>query len=94
MHSRGKRKSARPKLVPKKRMGKLDTVFNCPFCGYPRSVECTIDKKSWIGIVSCSFCNETYRTKANHLTEEIDIYSEWVDECEQVNERNKDSGSA
>ncbi|RWV92611.1 hypothetical protein GW17_00044997, partial [Ensete ventricosum] len=29
-------------------------------------------------------CKESYATTIHHLTEPIDIYAEWVDECEQV----------
>ncbi|KAJ1258062.1 hypothetical protein BS78_10G045500 [Paspalum vaginatum] len=80
----GKRKSA-AKPPPKKRMDKLDTVFCCPFCNHGSSVECRIDMKNLIGEASCRICQENFSTTVNALTEPIDIYSEWIDECERVN---------
>ncbi|KAK6157364.1 hypothetical protein DH2020_011612 [Rehmannia glutinosa] len=68
----GKRKS-RAKPPPKKRMDKLDTVFSCPFCNHGTSVECRM------------ICQESFSTNVTALTEAIDIYSEWIDECERVN---------
>lgn len=80
----GKRKS-RAKPPPKKRMDKLDTVFSCPFCNHGTSVECRIDLKNLIGEASCGICQESFSTTVTALTEPIDIYSEWIDECERVN---------
>ncbi|KAK9014300.1 hypothetical protein V6N11_005463 [Hibiscus sabdariffa] len=82
--SMGKRKS-RAKPAPKKRMDKLDTVFSCPFCNHGTSVECRIDMKNLIGEASCRICQESFSTVITALTEPIDIYSEWIDECERVN---------
>ncbi|KAH7544078.1 hypothetical protein JRO89_XS15G0101400 [Xanthoceras sorbifolium] len=92
----GKRKS-RAKPPPKKRMDKLDTVFSCPFCNHGTGVECRIDMKNLIGEAVCSICQESFSTTITGfgyticyfgllaLTEPIDIYSEWIDECERVN---------
>ncbi|CAJ2658925.1 transcription elongation factor 1 [Trifolium pratense] len=80
----GKRK-AKTKPAPKKRMDKLDTVFSCPFCNHGSSVECRIDMKNLIGEASCSICQESFSTAITALSEAIDIYSEWIDECELVN---------
>ncbi|RAL38132.1 hypothetical protein DM860_000826 [Cuscuta australis] len=80
----GKRKS-RAKPAPKKRMDKLDTVFDCPFCCNSKSVECRIDMKNLIAEAHCNDCKESYSTTATTLTEAIDVYSEWIDECERVN---------
>ncbi|MCL7034332.1 hypothetical protein MKW94_005072 [Papaver nudicaule] len=81
----GRRKS-RAKPEPKKRLlEKLDKVFPCPFCNNLRSVVCEIDKKLPIGTAICYICNAHYSTRINKLTESIDIYSEWIDECERVN---------
>ncbi|KAH6788708.1 transcription elongation factor-like protein [Perilla frutescens var. frutescens] len=80
----GKRKST-AKPPPKKRMDKLDTVFSCPFCNHGTSVECRIDMKNLIGEASCGICQESFSTTVDALTEPIDIYSEWIDECERVN---------
>ncbi|KAL1206318.1 Transcription elongation factor 1-like protein [Cardamine amara subsp. amara] len=80
----GKRKS-RAKPAPTKRMDKLDTVFSCPFCNHGSSVECIIDMKNLIGSAACRICEESFSTTITALTEAIDIYSEWIDECERVN---------
>ncbi|KAK7246430.1 hypothetical protein RIF29_41298 [Crotalaria pallida] len=80
----GKRK-AKTKPPPKKRMDKLDTVFSCPFCNHGSSVECRIDMKNLIGEASCGICQESFSTTITALSEAIDIYSEWIDECERVN---------
>ncbi|KQK19597.1 transcription elongation factor 1 homolog [Brachypodium distachyon] len=88
----GKRKSA-AKPPPKKRMDKLDTVFSCPFCNHGSSVECRIDMKNLIGEANCRICQENFSTTVNALTEPIDIYSEWIDECERVNTVEDDDGA-
>ncbi|XP_043717133.1 transcription elongation factor 1 homolog [Telopea speciosissima] len=81
----GKRKSS-AKPAPKKKMEKLESVFNCPFCNHEKSVNCTIDRKEMIGELTCCICQEKYSTAINNLSEPIDIYSEWIDECEKVND--------
>lgn len=81
----GKRKS-KAKQETKKRP-KLDTLFTCPFCGHGSSVECKIDLKDKIATAECFICAEWYSTIANTLTEPIDVYIEWIDECELVNSK-------
>ncbi|CAI0557819.1 unnamed protein product [Linum tenue] len=94
----GKRKS-KAKPPPKKRMDKLDTVFSCPFCNHGTSVECRIDMKNMIGEASCGICQESFSTTISGicessvectLSEPIDVYSEWIDECERVNNPDDD----
>ncbi|PRQ35288.1 putative transcription elongation factor 1 [Rosa chinensis] len=82
----GKRKS-RAKPV-KKRVEKLDTVFTCPFCNHGRSVECRIHKEEMVGSAVCYICKARFDTNITTLSEAIDIYSEWIDECERVNKRH------
>ncbi|KAL1290219.1 hypothetical protein AAHE18_20G113500 [Arachis hypogaea] len=79
----GKRKSS-TKPPSKKRMAKLDTVFSCPFCNHGNS--------NLIGEASCRICQESFSTTVTALSESIDIYSEWIDECERVNNPEDDSG--
>ncbi|KAH0467881.1 hypothetical protein IEQ34_002914 [Dendrobium chrysotoxum] len=43
------------------------------------------DMKNLIGEASCRICQENFSTTITALTEPIDIYSEWIDECERVN---------
>ncbi|EER87924.1 transcription elongation factor 1 homolog [Sorghum bicolor] len=85
----GKRKSRTSKLMAEpKKAPKLDTDFTCPFCNHRRAVQCCIFLKERhpFAVVSCVVCKETYATKANALTEPIDVYSEWIDSCEEANE--------
>ncbi|OEL12985.1 Transcription elongation factor 1-like protein [Dichanthelium oligosanthes] len=81
----GKRKSRTSKPAPRKPQ-KLVTEFTCPFCNHPGTVECRIDVKYKFAEASCRICQETYATSANPLTEPVDVYSEWIDACELVNE--------
>ncbi|KAH0904765.1 hypothetical protein HID58_044268 [Brassica napus] len=37
-----------------------------------------------IGIATCRICEESFSTTITALSEAIDIYSEWIDECESV----------
>eukprot|EP01018_Ginkgo_biloba_P019431 Gb_16585 [translate_table: standard] len=80
----GKRKSS-AKPPPKKKQEKLNTVFSCPFCNHESSVECRMDRKDQIGEALCRICQESFSTSINTLSEPIDVYSEWIDECERVN---------
>mmetsp|Transcript_5888 Transcript_5888/g.11230 ORF Transcript_5888/g.11230 Transcript_5888/m.11230 type:complete len:82 (-) Transcript_5888:133-378(-) len=80
----GKRKSAAP--PPTRIIHKVPTQFNCPFCNHERSVECKLDRAAQVGEVSCRICNEKFSTEINNLSEPIDVYAEWIDECEKINE--------
>jgi len=80
----GKHKSKR-KPVKKSGPPPLDTTFNCPFCNYEKAVTCKLDKKNKTGTLSCRVCKEKYTTEINALSEEIDVYSLWIDDCEKVN---------
>ncbi|XP_050226046.1 transcription elongation factor 1 homolog [Mercurialis annua] len=85
------RKKSRRAALLKKPMApkKLDTIFTCPFCNNPNTVVCTFDKKTMVGEAACCVCKANYITDINFLTEPIDIYSEWIDECERVNTPTK-----
>uniref|UniRef100_A0A0E0LNP4 Transcription elongation factor 1 homolog n=1 Tax=Oryza punctata TaxID=4537 RepID=A0A0E0LNP4_ORYPU len=75
----GKRKSA-AKPPPKKRMDKLDTVFSCPFCNHGSSVECRISH----------YVDTFMSVKTINM---LQVYSEWIDECERVNNVEDDDGA-
>ncbi|KAH9748884.1 transcription elongation factor 1-like [Citrus sinensis] len=86
----GKRKS-RAKPPPKKRVDKLDTVFSCPFCNHGTSVECRIDMKNLIGEAICNICQESFSTTiTGYFAVCVCRYSEWIDECERVNNLEDD----
>lgn len=80
----GKRKSSKP--PPKKAVAKLDTTFSCPFCNSDKSVSCQMDWDNEVGIVSCNACTAQFTGRITHLSEPVDVYSEWLDECERAEE--------
>ena len=49
-------------------------------------MECKIDLKLWIAAAVCFVYKERYSTKPHILTDPIDVYREWIDECEKANE--------
>ncbi|EFJ27375.1 hypothetical protein SELMODRAFT_84637 [Selaginella moellendorffii] len=81
----GKRKSAKKPQPSRKMQEKLPSVFSCPFCNHESSVECRMDRKNAVGEASCRICQEKYSTQIDALSEPIDVYSEWIDECERAN---------
>jgi len=80
----GRRKTRR-KVIKKKIDNKLPNTFKCPFCSHESSVECSIDKAKEIGRITCRICDVNYTTEINELTAAIDVYSEWIDQCEEQN---------
>ncbi|TFY64022.1 hypothetical protein EVJ58_g2904 [Rhodofomes roseus] len=38
-----------------------------------------LDRKEGVAQLFCKVCDQRYQSKVNHLTEPIDIYSEWID---------------
>lgn len=87
----GKRKKA-AKPTTKKLVQKLDTKFNCLFCNHEKSVSCTLDKKNSIGSLSCKICGQSFQTRINALSQPVDVYSDWFDAVEEVNQ-GRGSGS-
>jgi len=80
----GKRKTR--KAPPKKRMPTtIPTSFDCPFCNHEKTVECKIDKDRSVGVVRCNVCDANFQMMVNYLSEPVDVYSEWVDQCELAN---------
>lgn len=55
------------------------------------SASCTIaflpnsDDKTRIGYLSCKICGQNFSTPTNTLSQPIDVYSDWLDACEEVN---------
>lgn len=79
----GKRKSSKP--PPKKKRATLDSTFNCPFCNSSKTVSAQLDQDRGVGTVTCSVCGATFTSKINSLSEAIDVYSDWLDRCEEEN---------
>lgn len=79
----GKAKSKRQ--APKKAVAPLDTLFNCPFCNHEKSCEVKMDRAKNVARIACRICSEEFTTTVNYLSEPIDVYSDWIDACEQAN---------
>ncbi|GHP06330.1 hypothetical protein PPROV_000507700 [Pycnococcus provasolii] len=79
----GKRKTS--KAPPKKPRPKLSTTFNCPFCNHEKSVVAKMDLEKGLGIVECGRCGKSHVGRITPLSDPIDLYSEWIDACEEVN---------
>lgn len=80
-----KRKRSR-KPPPKKKAEKLDTIFDCPFCGNEKCVEASIERRSSLGMVRCRMCDAKHSSKINTLEEAVDVYAAWIDETVKANE--------
>ncbi|AGO12577.1 AaceriAER237Wp [[Ashbya] aceris (nom. inval.)] len=81
----GKRKKSSRTPVKKVTL-KLDSAFNCLFCNHEKSITCTLDKKNSIGSLSCKVCGQQFQTRINALSQPVDVYSDWFDAVEEVNE--------
>ncbi|VDM99529.1 unnamed protein product [Thelazia callipaeda] len=43
------------------------------------------DREQNVGFIACRVCFEDFQTVINYLSEPIDVYSDWIDACEQAN---------
>lgn len=80
----GKRKRA-TKPPPKAKAAKLDVIFDCPFCGHEKTVDCTIERDISVGKVECRVCGVKHSSTINKLEEAVDVYANWIDACEEAN---------
>ncbi|VWU48086.1 transcription elongation factor 1, putative [Hepatocystis sp. ex Piliocolobus tephrosceles] len=83
---RSKVKKVKPR---KKKPVKLDKQFNCPFCSYKKSIYIKLHKSKGVGELSCLKCGVKYASHITSLDECIDLYSEWVDKCLDVNKKER-----
>ncbi|CEJ03122.1 hypothetical protein G6F70_008640 [Rhizopus microsporus] len=83
----GKRKTKRK--PQKKLKAKLDTTFNCLFCNHENSVDCKIDHANKLGHLNCKVCAVNWQCPITYLDEPVDVYSAWIDACEDVNQRKR-----
>ncbi|KAI8896134.1 transcription elongation factor 1 [Globomyces pollinis-pini] len=79
----GKRKSTTRKQA-KKVKTTLDKTFACVFCNHENTISCKLDQDNKIGHLICSACAIQWSCAITALTEPIDIYSEWIDACDNV----------
>mmetsp|Transcript_34131 Transcript_34131/g.60948 ORF Transcript_34131/g.60948 Transcript_34131/m.60948 type:complete len:84 (+) Transcript_34131:495-746(+) len=82
----GKRKSSKP--PPPKKKAKMETTFTCPFCNHEKSIQVKMMFKTKRAEAKCSMCAEYYNCEITNISEEIDVYSEWIDACEKVNQEH------
>jgi len=45
-----------------------------------------MDKEKSIGHIRCNVCAAAYQMIINYLSEPVDIYSEWIDKCQEENQ--------
>ncbi|KAI8989467.1 transcription elongation factor Elf1 like-domain-containing protein [Pilobolus umbonatus] len=83
----GKRKTKRK--PQKKLKSKLDTLFSCLFCNHENSIECKIDHSNKVGLLSCKVCDVNWQNPVTYLDEPVDVYSAWIDACEDVNRQKR-----
>ncbi|KAL7271676.1 hypothetical protein RUND412_005536 [Rhizina undulata] len=92
----GKRKKSSRKPQGPRKQEPLATTFSCLFCNHEKSVTCKLDKKAGIGSLSCKVCGQQFQSNINYLSAAIDVYSEWVDACDEIanpKEKNVSSSS-
>lgn len=91
-HKQGRKKSsAKPQ---KKVVQRLDTQFNCLFCNHEQSIICTLDKKNNLGTLYCKICGQSFQTTINALSKPVDVYTDWYDATEEVNQGQKSEDEA
>ncbi|WP_133158955.1 transcription elongation factor 1 family protein, partial [Microcystis aeruginosa] len=76
----GKRAKKAP--VQTTRREGLAKRFKCPFCANEDVVECKMDLKKGVGSLACRMCGASYQMPIHHRHEPIDVFSEWLDDCE------------
>jgi transcription elongation factor Elf1 len=83
-----KRKSTR-KPAPKQSRQILDKTFSCLFCNHERAIEIKLLRDQSLGKLVCRVCGVTWETDIMSLSEPIDVYSEWIDACEEAQQTQK-----
>lgn len=80
------KKKTKQKVI-KVKIPTISTTFDCGFCYVKKSIQVKILKKELIAKLKCANCGTEWQCKANPLTEPIDVYSMWIDECHKINSR-------
>mmetsp|Transcript_22921 Transcript_22921/g.49590 ORF Transcript_22921/g.49590 Transcript_22921/m.49590 type:complete len:157 (+) Transcript_22921:155-625(+) len=70
------------KAAPSRKKEGLAKRFKCPFCANEDVVECKMDLGKGVGSLACRMCSASYQMPIHHLHEPIDVFSEWLDDCE------------
>jgi len=77
-------------MGPKKKE-QLPTVFQCLFCNHEKSVTVKLDRKAGIGYASCKVCGQSHQCPITFLDQAVDVYANWVDAAEAVNQGGEDA---
>lgn len=88
----GKRAKKAP--VQTTRREGLAKRFKCPFCANEDVVECKMDLKKGVGSLACRMCGASYQMPIHHLHEPVDVFSEWLDDCEAAERGEVPSAAA
>mmetsp|Transcript_25729 Transcript_25729/g.47949 ORF Transcript_25729/g.47949 Transcript_25729/m.47949 type:complete len:156 (-) Transcript_25729:319-786(-) len=80
--------------VQTKKRPTLAKRFKCPFCANDNVVECKMDHKAGTGSLSCRLCGASYQMPIHHLHEPVDVFSEWLDDCETAERGGGTGGGA
>ncbi|EGD78115.1 hypothetical protein PTSG_08993 [Salpingoeca rosetta] len=89
----GRRKSKQ--VAPKKRGGgRLPKIFACPFCKHEKSCHVEMLRSEGIGRISCKNCTEHFEVPINALSEPVDVFTEWIDECDRANKVHEQQEAA
>jgi transcription elongation factor Elf1 len=62
----------------------LATTFTCLFCNHENAIIVKMDKKGGVGNLYCKVCGQRFQTAINYLSVAADVYSDWIDACEDV----------
>lgn len=81
-----------PLQVQTKKRPTLAKRFKCPFCANEDTVECKMDFRVGVGRLGCRLCGASYQMPIHHLHEPIDVFSEWLDDCEAAAQGKRTGG--
>ena len=55
-----------------------DKSFRCPFCAHPGTISVKMDSVAKLGRLTCSNCDQGYESPITHLSEPVDVYTDWL----------------
>ena len=65
---------------------KVLKTFDCPFCSHLDTVEVKMERPKGRGTLNCRVCSVSYQKQPlGKLTKEVDIYCEWIDLADEMN---------
>ena len=67
-------------------------MFDCPLCGKKDSCAVRLDFEHKLGTIDCDGCGAEWSTRVEALHAPIDVYSDWIDACEAVNDGEAPAG--